>query len=143
MVAVLASLLFMYAYGTDDRLDRSFSEENIQGLSKEIIFYAGLTAFGVFNFLMIWGIKVYREARGYDTNSMLFRSENQKAHNLFWLTLFLSSVNILLSLSIAYLGFIKIDGASALNGYLHLPVIGVVLLLVSIGGLTYSVIGRK
>ena len=75
MVAVLTALLFMYGYGTDDQVVRSFSEESFSQVSKSTIFYSGLAVFAIVNFLLMWGIKAYREVQGIYPQSRLFKSE--------------------------------------------------------------------
>ncbi len=143
MVSVVAALLFMYAYGTDDHVIRSESNSILPQIPKSTIFYSGLVVFAIFNLLMNWGIKVYREAQGIDSNSILFRSENQKARVIFWLTLLLAAINFLLGFFISYLGFIKIEGFDAQNDYLHLPIIGLVITIVTFIGLLIAIISKK
>lgn len=143
MVAVIASLLFMYAYGTDDHTILPKKEIFLSGTSKSTLFYIGLAVFAVFNLVMNWGIKVYRETEGFDENSLLFRNEFQKERNLFWLTLLLASVNILITSVMTYIAFIKIDGPSAQGGFLYMPIVGGLILLVSIIGTLISIFRKK
>lgn len=143
MGAVVAALLFMYAYGTDDQVVKSFSEEYLSGVSKNTIFYSGLAVFGVFNFLMVWGIKTYREAKGFDPGSRFFKNEMHKGRILFWITLLLASANFMMGLIITYIGFIKIEGIFAQAGYIHLPIIGVGLFAVALVGLIASILSKK
>ena len=107
------------------------------------IFYAGLVVFAVFNLLMNWGIKVYKEAEGYDVHSILFRSEGHKARVIFWLTLLMAALNFLLGFFISYIGFIKIEGINAQTSYLHLPVIGLAIALITFVGLLIAVLSKK
>lgn len=139
---VVASLLFMYGYGTDVHSIRPLGNSWLAGASKAGIFYAGLGIFGVFNLLMNWGIKMYREADGFD-GKLLFRNESQKAKLMVWLTLLLAAINFFISAIVAYLGFIKIDGVSAERQYIYLPVIGALVLIVAISGLVVALFTRQ
>ena len=143
MAAVVASLLFMYAYGTDEHTILPEEDTFLSGISKNTLFYAGLSVFAVFNLVVNWGIKVYRAAEGFDENSLLFRDEFHKERNLFWLTLLLASVNILITSVMTYIAFIKIDGPSAQGGFLYMPIVGGLLLLVSIVGTLTSIFRKK
>ena len=143
MISVVAALLFMYAYGADDHVIRPDTDDVLTQIPKSTIFYTGLVVFAIFNLLMNWGIKAYRETRGFDANSLLFRSENQKSRVIFWLTLLLAALNFLLGFFISYIGFIKIEGLDAQKGYLHLPIIGLVITIVAFIGLLIAVISKK
>ena len=139
MILVMAALLLMYAYGTDDHSIRTTKDAFLPQFSKATIFYTGLGVFAVFNLLMNWGIRSYREAKGYDPKSLLFKSEHQKAGVLFWIILLLAALNFLLGLMITYIGFIKIEGPSAQIDYIALPVMGISILCVVLVGLLVSV----
>lgn len=143
MAGVVGSLLFMYAYATDDHNIRPASEDVLSGISKTTLFYYGLGVFGVFNVLMNWGIKVYREATGYDKSSRLFKNESHKARILFWLTLALAAINLLITSVVTFVAFIKIEGISAQTAYLPIPIIGLILLFVVLTGLLISVFRNK
>jgi ABC-type polysaccharide/polyol phosphate export permease len=140
---VVASLLFMYGYGTDVHSIGPMGSGLLAGASKAGIFYAGLGIFGVFNLLMNWGIKIYREADGFDGRSFLFRNEFQKAKLLVWLTLSLAAINFFISAIVAYIGFIKIDGTPAERQYIYLPVLGALVLIVTISGLAIALFTRQ
>jgi ABC-type polysaccharide/polyol phosphate export permease len=143
MAGVVGSLLFLYAYGADEHNIRPSTGDWLEDISKTALFYYGLAIFGVFNVLVNWGIKVYREAVGYDQNSRLFKNEMHKAGILFWLTLTLAVINILIASVVTYMAFIKIEGVSAQTDYLHIPVIGLSFLLIAIIGLLISVFRNK
>lgn len=143
MAGVVGSLLFMYAYGADDHNVRPAAEDVLSGISKTTLFYYGLVIFGVFNVLGNWGIKVFREATGYDKNSRLFKNETHKARILFWLTLTLAAINLLITAAVTFIAFIKIEGVSAQTDYLPIPIIGLTLLLVVLIGLLISVFRNK
>jgi hypothetical protein len=143
MMVVIGALLFMYAYGTDEHSIRPQEYGLIEGFSKTALFYYGLVIFGVLNILANWGIKVYRDVIGYDMNSRFFKNEMHKARILFWLTLTLTAINLLIASVVAYIAFIRIDGASAQTDYLHLPIIGLALLVIVLIGLLISVFRDK
>jgi len=143
MISVVAALLFMYGYGTDEHVIRNDAEGLLSKFPRSTIFYTGLVIFAVFNLLMNWGIKAYREAEGFDVSSILFRTERQKAGILLWLTLLLGALNFFLGFLISYIGFIKIEGLSAQNSYLPLPVIGLVITVVVFAGLIISVFSNR
>jgi len=142
MILVIAALLLMYAYGTDDHSIRATTDAFLPKISRATIFYTGLGIFAVFNLLMNWGIRSYRDARGFDPKSLLFKSEHHKVGVLFWFILLLGSLNFLLGLMITYIGFIKIEGPSAQNDYLALPIMGIAILLGVLVGLLISVFRR-
>jgi ABC-type polysaccharide/polyol phosphate export permease len=143
MAGVVGSLLFMYAYGADEHNIRPVAEDVLSGISKTTLFYYGLGVFAVFNVLMNWGIKVYREATGYDKSSRLFKNETHKARILFWLTLMLSAINLLITSAVTFIAFIKIEGVSAQTDYLPIPIIGLTILFVVLVGLLISVFRNK
>lgn len=133
----------MYAYGADEHSIRPQSFDILGGISKTTIFYYGLAIFGVFNILVNWGIKVYRDAIGYDNNSRFFKNEKHKARILLWFTLTLAAINMLVASVVVYIAFIRIEGASAQTDFLHLPIIGLALLVIMIVGLLISVFRDK
>jgi len=143
MITVLAALLLMYAYGSDEHSVGSTSGGFLPNISKATIFYTGLGVFAIFNILMNWGIRVYRDATGFDPASRFFRSETHKAGILFWLTLVLAALNFLLSFMLAYIGFIKIEGFSAQQDYIAMPFIGVSLFFVVLIGLVAAIFRKE
>jgi hypothetical protein len=143
MAGVVGSLLFMYAYGADEHNVRPATEDVLTGISKANLFYYGLVIFGVCNVLMNWGIKVYREASGYDESSRLFKNETHKARILFWLTLSLAAINLLITSAVTFTAFIKIEGVSAQTDYLPIPIIGLILFFLALIGLLASVFRNR
>ena len=139
----MVATTFTEVHGTDDQVVHSFSEEGFSQVSKSTIFYVGLVVFAIINFLLMWGIKAFREVKGLYPQSKLFKSDHQKARIQFWLTLLLASANFMLGFIIAYIGFIKIEGDSAQQGYIHLPIIGISLLAVTIVGLIAAIFSRN
>ena len=135
MAALIGSLLFMYAYGSDAHSTRVPEQGWLAGLSKTTIFYTGLIVFGMLNVIFNWWIKMFRETSGFDPKSFLFKNEYRKSILLVWFTLLLAAVNFFISTVITYIAFIKIDGVSAEIRYFFLPVAGLsVFVLVAVGG---------
>lgn len=143
MLAALGALLFMYAYGTDSNVIRESSDVVLQSIPKSTLFYGGLAVFAILNLLMNLGLKMYREAKGVAENSIFFKSEEKKQRLQLWFTANIASINCLLASVYAYVGFIKIDGESAIEGYLQIPLVGLVFFLISIVGLVLVIYSGK
>ena len=135
MFMVLASLIYFYAY-VDNRLGfMTNSHAWYFDVSKSVIFYSGLAVFALFNLVMGIGINLYKNARGYDEKSLLFKSEMQKEAIHFWLITLITSINFLIACSILYLAMIRINGITSNTDYIFLPAVGLVALIVAIIGL--------
>lgn len=129
MLSIIVSLLFMYAYGSDDHSVLVLEQGWLSDISKATIFYTGLIIFGVINIIFNWWIKMYKETRGYDDKSLLFKNEYHKAGMLVWFTSLMAAINIFISALILYIAFIKIDGISAEGRFIFIPVAGLLFLV--------------
>ena len=143
MISVLASLLFLYGYGTDNNQITVGEQGKFWSLPKATLFYSGLIVFGLLNILTSFGIKIYRDSSGQDTRSLLFRSEEQKANVLVWLTFSAAAVNVLLATTMVFIAFIKIDGLDSAFQYAYIPLLGIVLFVAAIVGLLISVFQKS
>jgi fatty acid desaturase len=143
MIGVVASLVFMYAYGMDGHTVEVKKESWLDTVDRSTLFYYGLGIFAIFNFIMNWGIRVYRDAQGNMDGSIFFKSESHKAGIVFWLTLLLATINFFIALIITYIGFMRIQGEEVGSTYFALPLLGLILLLTAVIGLVYAIFRKN
>lgn len=142
MVMVIVSLLYMYAYTSENIRLLSSSVDWLKGLSKSYVFYIGLALFAVFNLLMHGAINFYKSAEGYDESSMLFQNAERKESLVMRFTFLLAGINIFFTSIIIYIAMISINEVKSSTDYLLIPVIGMLVLLGFLIGLIVSFIKK-
>lgn len=139
---VFVSLLYMYGYSPESGNGMNTSQNWLTTLSKAHLFYIGLGAFAIFNLVMNVGISMYKNSKGIDTKSVLFRSKEQKEMVLMWLTYFLAGINILITCMMFYVALIKINEVTDTSSYIFIPVVGLIILVSIIIGLIHAIIKK-
>lgn len=139
---VFVSLLYMYSYSPENGNGMNTSQNWLTTLSKAHLFYIGLGAFAIFNLVMNVGISMYKNSKGIDTKSVLFRSKEQKEMVLMWLTYFLAGINILITCMMFYVALIKINEVTDTSSYIFIPVVGLIILVSTIIGLIHAIIKK-
>jgi hypothetical protein len=139
MFMVIGSLLYMYAYSPASSYFMNSSQDWMLKLSREHIFYVGLGVFAIFNLLMNIAISMYKNSKGTEPQSVLFRSKEQKQKVLVWLNWFLAGINILITCIVLFLALIKINEVTDTAKYLFIPVAGLIILVFIIFGLIRAV----
>lgn len=130
MFLAIFSLVYLYAYSTD-KLSSIYAQDLwIRNLSNTHIFYVGLGVFAVFNLIMSIGINMFKGAKGIDSNSLLFRSEERKQKLLVWLTYLQAGINALISSIVFYIALVKINDTVDAESYIYLPISGLAVLLI-------------
>ena len=142
MFMVFGSLLYMYAYATDRVNFLNTSPNWITELPKAQLFYVGLGVFAIFNLVMNVGISMYKNAKGIDNRSILFKSKEQKRELLMWFTYVWAGINFLIASVIIYLALIKINEVADISEYIYFPVIGLLSLVAILTG-TIGILIRK
>ena len=143
MVMVIVSLLYTYAYTSEDIRLFSSSVDWLKGISKSHIFYIGLALFAVFNLLMHGAVNFYKGAEGYDKSSTLFQSAERKESLVMWFTFLLAGINIFFTSIIIYIALISINEVKDSTDYLSIPVFGMLVLLGFLIGLIVSLIKKQ
>ena len=128
MVLVFGSLLYMYAYTTDRSDILNVTGNWLTGIPKAHIFYYGLGTFAIINLAMNYWINIYRNVKGIDEHSFLFKNKLHKERLLMWFTYLLAGTNFLIATIVTYLAFIKINEVSSASGYVYIPLVGLILL---------------
>lgn len=118
------------------------SQNWLTSLHKVHLFYVGLGAFAIFNLGMNVVISMYKNSKGIDTKSVLFRSKEQKEMVLMWLTYFLAGINILIACLVMYLALVKINEVTDSSAYIFIPIVGLIILVSSIIGLVHAIIKK-
>lgn len=139
---VFVSLLYMYGYSPENGNGMNTSQNWLTTLSKAHLFYIGLGVFAIFNLVMNVGISMYKNSKGIDTKSVLFRSKEQKEMVLMWLTYFLAGINILITCMMFYVALIKINEGTDTSSYIFIPVVGLIILVSIIIGLIHAIIKK-
>ena len=142
MFMVFGSLLYMYAYATDRANFLNTSPNWITELPKAQLFYVGLGVFAIFNLVMNVGISMYKNAKGIDNRSLLFKSKEQKRKLLLWFTYVWAGINFLIASVIIYLALIKINEVADISEYVFIPVIGLLSLVAILIGLIGALIRK-
>ena len=142
MVMVIVSLLYMYAYTSENIRLLSGSVNWLKGLSKSHVFYIGLALFAVFNLLMHGAVNFYKNAEGYDDKSILFQSAIKKESLVMRFTFLLAGINIFFTSIIIYIALISINEVKESTDYLSIPVIGMLVLLGFLIGLIVTLIKK-
>ncbi len=138
MLTVIGSLLYMYAYSSDEMDFINNSKNWITELPKTLIFYFGLGIFAIFNFTFIVGIGMYKNVQGVDEMSILFKSKEQKQRLLMWFTYLWAGINILITSIIFYLALSKIHKVNDISEFLYLPTIGLLVLAFVFIGMVFA-----
>lgn len=125
----------MYAYATDRTIFLNASQNWITEMPKALLFYVGLGIFAIFNLVMNVGISMFKNAKGTDKQSILFKSKVQKKNLLMWFTYFLAGINFLIASLIIYMALIKINEVADISEYVYIPAIGLLGLIVILIGL--------
>ncbi len=139
---VFVSLLYMYGYSPENGNGMNTSQNWLTSLSKAHLFYIGLGVFAIFNLVMNVGISMYKNSKGIDTKSVLFRSKEQKEMALMWLTYFLAGINILITCMMFYVALIKINEVTDTSAYIFIPFVGLIILVSIIIGLIHAIIKK-
>lgn len=134
---VFVSLLYMYGYSPEGGNRMNSPQDWLATFSKTQLFYIGLGIFAIFNLVMNVGISMYKNSKGIDTKSVLFRSREQKEIVFMWLTYFLAGINFMITCLVMYAALIKINEATDPSAYIIIPVFGVTILT----GITIGLIG--
>ncbi|MCK5104673.1 MAG: hypothetical protein KAQ62_02930 [Cyclobacteriaceae bacterium] len=142
MLTVFGSLLYMYAYASDRLNFLNTSQDWITELPKAHIFYFGLGVFAIFNLILNVGISMYKNTKGIDNRSILFKSKEQKERLLMWFTYLLAGINFLITSIIIYLAFVKINGVTGSSYYVYIPVTGLIILVGIVVGLVSALIRK-
>jgi TRAP-type C4-dicarboxylate transport system permease small subunit len=142
MIAAIGSLLFMYAYSTDQHAINHQQTSLFYGISKTTLFYAGLVVFLIFNTSINWGIGAYRSAEGSGQQLHFLSDETRKNKVLFWLTLLMAAINIMIASLALFAAVIMIDGPSHARSYAYMPIVGLLFLLVVLAALIASVVRK-
>lgn len=139
---VFVSLLYMYGYSPENGNGMNTSQNWLASLSKAHLFYIGLGVFAIFNLVMNVGISMYKNSKGIDTKSVLFRSKEQKEMVLMWLTYFLAGINMLIMCMMFYVALIKINEVTDTSAYIFIPFVGLIILVSTIIGLIHAIIKK-
>lgn len=142
MFTVMGSLLYMYAYSPENGTIINTSQDWMINLPKAYIFYIGLSTFAIFNLVMNVGINMYKNTRGVDARSILFRNKEQKKLLHMWLTYFLAGINFIITSMVLYVALIIINEVADTSRYIFIPVVGLTILLVSVVGLIHAIIKK-
>lgn len=139
---VFVSLLYMYGYSPENGNGMNTSQNWLTSLSKAHLFYIGLGVFAIFNLVMNVGISMYKNSKGIDTKSVLFRSKEQKEMVLMWLTYFLAGINMLIMCMMFYVALIKINEVTDTSALIFIPFVGLIILVSAIIGLIHAIIKK-
>lgn len=139
---VFVSLLYMYGYSPENGNGMNTSQNWLASLSKAHLFYIGLGVFAIFNLVMNVGISMYKNSKGIDTKSVLFRSKEQKEMVLMWLTYFLAGINMLIMCMMFYVALIKINEVTDTSALIFIPFVGLIILVSAIIGLIHAIIKK-
>ena len=142
MFMVFGSLLYMYAYANDRLNFMNPSPNWITELPKAQLFYVGLGVFAILNLVMNVGISMYKNAKGIDNRSILFKSKEVKKKLLMWFTLFWAGINFLIASIITYMALIKINDVTNISEYVIIPIIGFLSLIAILIGLIGTVVRK-
>ncbi len=142
MIMVIVSLLYMYAYTSENISLLNSSVDWLKGLSKSHVFYIGLALFAVFNLLMHGALNLYKSAEGYDESSILFKNAGKKATLAMRFTFLLAGINIFFTSVIIYIAMISINEVKSNTDYLSIPFIGMLVLLGFLIGLIVTLIKK-
>ena len=129
MFIVIGSLLYMYAYASDRLNFLHTSQDLVRELTKVQIFYFGLGIFAFFNLVMNVGISMYKNTKGIDNHSILFKSKEQKESLLMWFTYLWAGINTLIACLAIYVAILKIKEAATAADYLFIPAAGLIILV--------------
>ncbi len=138
MLMVIGSLLYMYAYASDDMDFMNASNNWIAELPKTLIFYFGLGIFAVFNFTFIAGIGMYKKVQGIDEKSILFKSKEHKQRLLMWFCYLWAGINVMITSIILFLALSKIHNVADISNFIYLPAIWLFVLTVVFIGLIFA-----
>jgi len=139
MLMVLGSLMYMYAY-VNDRMDfLNHSQGWLMNVSKSYFFYGALGVFAVFNLSLNVGLSIYKSAEGYHENSLLFRNKLQKDRIIMWFTYLLAAINLLITCSIIYVAFVRINEVNNQMDYIYIPGFGLLILIGIVVGLIAAI----
>jgi ABC-type polysaccharide/polyol phosphate export permease len=96
----------------------------------------------IFNTSINWGIGAYRSAEGSGQQLHFLSDETRKNKVLFWLTLLMAAINIMIASLALFAAVIMIDGPSHARSYAYMPIVGLLFLLVVLAALIASVVRK-
>ena len=128
MLMVIASLIFMYGYA-EDRLNFTRTANIwIREVPKSYLFYGALVSFAALNLFLNVGLSIYKNSRGYNKNSYLFRSKEKKEKLVVLINYLIAGANLLITTILIYIALMRINDTRDPLDYIYLPVLGILVL---------------